>query len=153
MTVLHAKYLEALFRLILDLQTVFDMVDGEIYANKPDEFLKTKLDNTNQTVIRVSKPSHSGYGATGAEINHIQEATAIYQIDVFSRKSDTYANYIRDLLETEYFALVQHEVDNVILYIDVTRIESKDAYWYSGLEANHAVLMLFGSYRYCTACM
>jgi len=150
-------YLEAILRSITEdiieysaggvPGTLFVLTDGEIYVNRTDEYIKTRLDNTYQTAIRIAKPSHTSQGVTGSYYNHIAETQLIIQIDIISRNGEDYANDIARIIEGKFAACVEKTIDSTNYYLDVDRLEVQDAYIDSQLEAHHAVLSLYGHYR------
>jgi hypothetical protein len=150
-------YLEAVLRSISEdtalysaggiTATLFNLTDGEIWVNRSDGYIKTRLNNTYQTAIRIAKPRHTSQGVTGSYYNHIEESQLIIQIDVYSRYGEDYANDLLRILEQKFVACVEKVVNGTNIYLDVDSIQVQDAYEDSEVEAMHAVLSLFGHFR------
>jgi hypothetical protein len=150
-------YLEAVMRSIAEdttlysaggiTATLFNLTDGEIWINKSDGYIKTRLTNMYQTAIRIAKPRHTSQGVTGSYYNHIEESQLIIQIDVFSRNGEDYANDLLRILEQKFVACVEKKVNGTNVYLDVDSIQVQDAYEDPDVEAMHAVISLFGHYR------
>ena len=153
----QTRYLEAAMRSISEdteiyeagglSDTLFNLTDGQIWANKDDEYIKQRLNGPHQSVIRLTKPTHSSQGVAGSYYNHIEESQLMIQIDVISRYGEEFCDDILRILEGKFFAAIEHVVDGVNLYLDIERVEVKDSYKDTDLEAEHSVLTLYGHYR------
>lgn len=153
----QTRYLEAAMRSISEdteiyeagglSDTLFNLTDGEIWVNKDDEYIKARLNGAHQTVIRITKPTHSSQGVAGSYYNHIEESQLMIQIDVISRYGEEFCDDILRILEGKFLAAIEHLVDGVNIYLDTDRLEVKDSYNDTDLEADHSVLTLYGHYR------
>ncbi len=154
----HARYLEAVERCITEhtklysvcgfYGTIYDLVDGQIYRNKSDTFVKSALSSSPmETVIRITKPHHISRGGAGSYYSDIEETSVIIQIDIISRKGDDFCDDLLMIIESLFFDVVEKEIDGQTYFIDVERLEVRDAYLDPDLEASHAVLTIYGSYR------
>jgi hypothetical protein len=153
----QTRYLEAAMRSISEdteiyevgglSDTLFNLTDGEIWANKDDQYIKARLNGAHQTVIRISKPSHTSQGVTGSYYNNLQESQLMIQIDAISRYGEEYADDLIRILEGKFFAAIEKTIDGVNYYLDTDRLEVKDSYQDTDLEASHAVLTLYGHFR------
>jgi 5-bromo-4-chloroindolyl phosphate hydrolysis protein len=153
----QTRYLEAAMRSISEdtetyeagglSDTLFNLTDGEIWVNKDDQYIKQRLNGAHQTVIRLTKPSHTSQGVTGSRYNHIEESQLMIQIDAISRYSEEYCDDLVRILEAKFLSAIEHVVDGVSIYLDVDRLEVRDSYEDTDLEASHSVLTLYGHFR------
>ena len=153
----QTRYLEAAMRSISEdteiyeagglSDTLFNLTDGEIHVNRDDLYLKQRLNGAHQTAIRISKPSHSSQGVCGSYYNNIQESQLMIQIDAISRAGEEFCDDIIRILEAKFFAAIEKTIDGVSYYLDIDRLEVKDSYQDTDLEAEHSVLTLYGHYR------
>lgn len=153
----QTRYLEAAMRVISEdtetyeagglSDTLFNLTDGEIWVNKDDEYIKQRLDGAHQTCIRISKPSHTSQGVTGSYYNNLQESQLMIQIDAISRYGEEYADDLIRILEGKFLSAIEKTIDGVSYYLDIERLEVKDCYQDTDLEADHAVLTLYGHFR------
>lgn len=154
----HSRYLEAVERCISEstrvysvcgLQgTLFELVGGQIYRNRSDAFIKSVLaSSATESAIRISKPQHISRGLAGSYFSSLEETSVVIQIDIISRRGDDFCDELLLILESMLFDAVEHEIDGELYYIDVDRLEARDAYADPDLEASHAVLTVYGHYR------
>lgn len=154
----HDRYLEAVERCISEnpqvysvcgLQgTIFELVGGQIYRNRSDAFIKSVLAASDtESAIRISKPQHTSRGLAGSYFSDLEETSVIIQIDIISRRGDDFCDELLLILESLFFDAVEYEIDGLLYYIDVDRLEARDAYADPDLEAFHAVLTIYGHYR------
>ena len=153
----QTRYLEAAMRSISEdpeiyeagglSDTLFNLTDGEIWANKDDQYIKQRLDGAHQSVIRLTKPSHTSQGVTGSRYNFIEESQLMIQIDAISRYSEEFCDDLVRILEAKFLAAIEKEIDGTTWYLDIDRLEVKDSYKDVDLEASHSVLTLYGHYR------
>ena len=154
----HHRYLEAVERCISEnpntytvcgyVGTIFDLIDGQIYRNRSDEFIKSVLaSSATESAIRISKPQHISRGMAGSYFSNLEETSVMIQIDIISRRGDDFCDELLLILESLFFDAVEYEIDGLLYYIDVDRLEARDAYADPDLEASHAVLTIYGHYR------
>ena len=153
----QTRYLEAAMRAISEdpeiyeagglSDTLFNLTDGQIWANKDDQYIKQRLDGAHQTAVRITMPTHTSQGVTGSYYNDIQESQVMIQVDVISRYGEEFCDDILRILEAKFFAAIEHVVDGVNIFLDIDRLEARDSYKDVDLEAEHSVLTLYGHYR------
>jgi hypothetical protein len=153
----QTRYLEAAMRSISEdtevyeagglSDTLFNLTDGEIHVNRDDLYIKQRLDGAHQTCIRISKPSHTSQGVTGSYFNNLQESQLIIQIDAISRYGEEYCDDLIRILEGKFLSAIEKTIDGINYYLDIERLEVQDSYKDTDLEADHAVLTLYGHFR------
>jgi hypothetical protein len=127
--------------------TLFNLTDGEIWANKSDGYIKKRLTKTYQTAIRIAKPRHTSKGTTGSYYSKVEETQLTIQIDVFSRNGEDYCDDLLRILEGKFLSCVEKLVDGVNYFLDVDDLMVQDAFEDSDVEAMHGVLTLNCHYR------
>jgi hypothetical protein len=127
--------------------TLFNLTDGEIHVNRDDLYVKQRLNGAHQTVIRLTKPSHTSQGVTGSRYNCIEESQLMIQIDAISRYGEEYADDLIRILEGKFISAIEKTIDGTNWYLDIERLGVKDSYQDADLEASHAVLTLYGHFR------
>lgn len=129
-------------------RTLFEVTSGCIYRNHSDADLKSILDDgSTETLIRITKPSHTSTGVIGSFYNHIQEISLILQIDIISRRGDDLVNDLARVIEPMFFDGIEGTIDGTNYYIPVERIEVTDAFQNSDIGASHAVISIYANYR------
>jgi hypothetical protein len=153
----QTRYLEAAMRSISEdpeiyeagglSDTLFNLTDGQIYANKDDAYVKQRLNGPHQSVIRITKPTHSSQGVAGSYYNHIEESQLMIQIDAISRYGEEYTDDLIRILEGKFVAAIEQTIDGTNWYLDTDRLEVRDSYQDTDLEASHSVLTLYCHFR------
>jgi hypothetical protein len=130
-------YLTSMQRILIADASLKSKIDA-FYIDFPMSKIRDAL-STNETLITLSMPYHSGRGSWGSATSKIQENKAIVQIDIISQKGDnakychTIAGYIRDLLYlgTDItLATNQYQIYNDHIDIDLVEYNTDYSAWH-----------------------
>jgi len=142
-----SDYLNAIARVLIDNDTLYNMVDGQIFTDFPEESVLDALDKTYQTVVGISYAEERAFGSWGYDTHHIQDTSVIIQIDVASIRGNN-AAYCRSVC-TEIKDLLIGDIDTTLNSTDYD-IYISDAttrvYWDENIKCWHGVVSLNGQY-------
>ncbi len=141
-------YLNALSRFLSDDDTLWSMVDGQIYTDYSDTQVLDALTSTHKTLIGITIIDDTGSGRLGAAYHGIMENDVIFSIDVASIYGNSAAycrqvcSYIKDLV----FKGVEKTLGGVTYQIMVTKV-NVHVYYDDDAKYYHGVVTVTGEYR------
>ena len=137
-----------IYDVLNDNDTLYNMVDGEIYLGLPEESVQDHLSNSHETCISITFGNWTTTGTQGSATSKIKDIIGEVQIDVGSlyNNSDLYCHDVTEAIEDLTFFDVDTSLGDSEAYMFVMKEPGK-VFYDNNIKAYHGILILSLNYR------